>query len=324
MGNRQSILEFLYRNKGKWVSGEKISRDLGISRTAVWKNINFLRDKGYVIESSSKLGYKFISQGYGFDEYKIKNNLNTKLIGQGSIVIYDETDSTNRQAFNLASQGMEEGSIIIAENQSSGKGRLGRHWVTFPGQGIYFSIILRPPIPPSKASGLTIVAAVALSFTLDEFQITNHEIKWPNDILINGRKAAGILSEIKADPDSIDFIIVGIGINLNIPAELWPDEIKDIASSVTDAAGTEIDRCSFLKVLLSNFEKYYFKFLEDGFSEIIDIWKDRSGIINKKIRATLIDESFTGTVTSVNSEGFLVVSTEDGERLINSGDINYI
>lgn len=324
MGNKKSIFKFLQNNKGIWVSGEKISIDLGISRTAVWKNINFFRDKGYIIESSSNLGYKFISQGNGIDEYKIKSNLNTELIGQSNIVVYDETDSTNRQAFKLASQGMAEGSIIIAENQSSGKGRLGRQWVTFSGRGIYFSIILRPPISPSKASGLTIVAAVALSFTLDEFNITNHEIKWPNDILINGRKTAGILSEIKADPDSIDFIIVGIGINLNVSPELWPDEIKDIATSVIDATDEEIDRCSFLQELLYNFEKYYFMFLKGDFSKIIDIWKDRSGIINKKIRATLIDESFTGTVTSVNSEGFLVVATENGERLINSGDIHYI
>lgn len=324
MNKRKKIFEFLQNNRGIWISGEKISKALGISRTAVWKNINFFRDKGYIIESFSNLGYKFISSGNGIDEYKIKNNLNTRLIGQGSIVVYDETDSTNKQAFNLASQGMAEGSIIIAENQSSGKGRLGRHWVTFPGQGIYFSMILRPPISPSKASGLTIVAAVALSFTLDEFKITNHEIKWPNDILINGRKASGILSEMKASPDSIDFIILGIGINLNVSSESWPDEIKDIAVSIKDASGAEIDRCSFLQALLYNFEKYYFMFLDGNFSEIIDIWKNRSGIINKKIRATLIDESFTGTVTSINKEGFLVVATESGERLINSGDIHYI
>jgi len=324
MNYRQSILEFLQKNEGEWISGEKISSSLGISRTAVWKNINFLRDKGYVVESSSRLGYKFISRGSGIDEYKIKSSLNTRLIGQGNIVVYETTDSTNRQAFNLASQGMSEGSIVIAENQNSGKGRLGRSWKSFPGRGIYLSIILRPSVSPSKASGLTIAASVALSFTLDEFNINNHEIKWPNDILINGRKAAGILTEMKADPDSIDFIITGIGINLNIPSGAWPDEIRDIAVSVSNASGGEIDRCTFIQSLLFNFEKFYFLFLEGGFPEIISIWKERSGIINKKIKATLIDESFTGTVTGINREGFLIVATDKGERLINSGDIHYI
>lgn len=324
MDNRQSILNILQENKGTWISGEEISSSLEISRTAVWKNISFLRDKGYEIDSSSKLGYKFISGGKGIDEYKIKSNLKTRLIGQKSIVVYDTTDSTNRDAFKLAAQGISEGSIVIAENQTSGKGRLGRSWKSFSGKGIYLSIILRPPIAPSKASGLTIAAAVALSFTLDEFGIIDHEIKWPNDILINGRKVSGILTEMKADPDSIDFIITGIGINLNIQDELFPDEIKDIAVSASNAYGGEIDRSAFLQSLLYNFEKFYFMFLDKGLPEIIDIWKERSGIINKKIRATLIDESFTGTVTGINSEGFLVVDTDKGERLINSGDIHYI
>jgi BirA family biotin operon repressor/biotin-[acetyl-CoA-carboxylase] ligase len=324
MDKRQSILDILQKNEEAWISGEQISSSLGISRTAVWKNINFLRDKGYEITSSSKLGYKFLSGGKGIDEYKIKSNLKTRLIGQNSIFVYETTDSTNREAFKLASQGISEGSIVIAENQSSGKGRLGRSWKSFPGQGIYLSIILRPPIAPSKASGLTIAAAVALSFTLDEFKITDHEIKWPNDILINGRKVSGILTEMKADPDSIDFIITGIGINLNIPDESFPDEIKDIAVSVSNVYGAEIDRCAFLQSLLCNFEKFYFLFLDGGFPEIINIWKKRSEIINKKIRATLINESFTGTVTGINSEGFLIVDTDKGVRFINSGDIHYI
>ena len=152
----------------------------------------------------------------------------------------------------------------------------------------------------------------------------DHEIKWPNDILVNGRKVSGILTEMKADPDSIDFIITGIGINLNIQDDNFPDDIKDIAVSLSNIYGGEIDRCAFLQSLLCNFEKYYFKFLDKGFPQIIDIWKQKSGIINKKIKATLIDESFTGTVTGINSEGFLVVDTDKGERLINSGDIHYI
>ena len=156
MDNRQSILKILQKNKGTWISGEQISSSLEISRTAVWKNISFLREKGYEIGSSSKLGYKFISTGKGIDEYKIKCNLKTRLIGQKSIVVYDTTDSTNREAFKLASQGISEGSIVIAENQTSGKGRLGRSWKSFSGKGIYLSIILRITVFDPGATGIFI------------------------------------------------------------------------------------------------------------------------------------------------------------------------
>lgn len=324
MNNRQGILEFLYNNKGDWISGEEISSSLGISRTAVWKNIRFLKENGYTIESSSKLGYRFISPGINLDEYIIRNNLNTKLIGRKNLIVHEETVSTNIDAFRLASHGAEEGTVIIAENQTGGKGRLGRTWASVPGRGLYLSIILRPKIAPSKASGITIAAAVALSDTLDEFDIKDHEIKWPNDILINGRKISGILTEMKGDADKIDFIITGIGINLNTCPEDYPSDIKRIAASAADFRGNYIDRCAFLQSLLRNFEKYYVTFINSGFPEILEKWKEKTSITGRVIKVSLIDEIFTGTVKGINAEGFLIVETVTGERLINSGDINYI
>ena len=324
MSNRQSILEFLYSSCGEWISGEEISSSLGISRSAVWKNIKFLKEKGYSIDSSSKLGYRFFSAGKSLDEYKIRNNLNTELIGKKTLIVHEETVSTNIDAFKLASQGAEEGTVIIAENQTSGKGRLGRSWTSFPGRGLYLSIILRPSISPSKGSGITIAAAVALSNTLDEYGIKNHEIKWPNDILLNGRKVSGILTEMKGDADKIDFIITGIGINLNTRPEDYPSDIKKIAASAADSKGEDIDRCAFLQSLLRNFERYYLKFLNSRFPEILEIWKKKASIVGREIKVSLIDETFTGTVKGINAEGFLIVETGTGERLINSGDINYI
>jgi len=324
MNNRQSILEFLYSSRDSWISGEEISSSLGISRTAVWKNIKFLKEKGYIIESSSKLGYKFKAPGTGLDEYKIRNNLNTEVIGRKNLIVCEETVSTNIDAFKLASQGAEEGTVLVAENQTGGKGRFGRSWLSVQGRGLYLSIILRPQIAPSKASGITIAAAVALSDTLDEFGIKNHEIKWPNDILINGRKISGILTEMKGDADKIDFIITGIGINLNTRPEDYHSDVKKIAASVSDSRGGDIDRCAFLQSLLRNFERYYLNFINSGFSDILDIWKEKASIIGRQIKVSLIDETFTGVVKGLNAEGFLIVETETGERLINSGDINYI
>jgi len=324
MSNRDGILEFLYNNKGGWISGEEISGSLGISRTAVWKNIRFLKEKGYTIESASKLGYRFISPGINLDEYIIRNKLNTELIGRKKLIVLEETVSTNIDAFRLALQGAEEGTVIIAENQTGGKGRLGRTWASVPGRGLYFSIVLRPQIAPSKASGITVAASVALSDTLDQFNVKDHEIKWPNDILINGRKISGILTEMKGDADKIDFIITGIGVNLNTRPEDYPSDIKKIAASAADFRGDIIDRLAFLQSMLSNFEKYYLAFINSGFPEILEKWKKKTSITGKVIKVSLIDEIFTGTVKGINAEGFLIVETRKGERLINSGDINYI
>ena len=246
------------------------------------------------------------------------------MIGRKNLIVCEETVSTNIDAFKLASQGAEEGTVLVAENQTGGKGRFGRSWLSVQGRGLYLSIILRPQIAPSKASGITIAAAVALSDTLDEFGIKNHEIKWPNDILINGRKISGILTEMKGDADKIDFIITGIGINLNTRPEDYPSDVKKIAASVSDSRGGDIDRCAFLQSLLRNFERYYLNFINSGFSDILDIWKEKASIIGRQIKVSLIDETFTGVVKGLNAEGFLIVETETGERLINSGDFNYI
>lgn len=318
------ILELLYKNADRWLSGEEISRNLGISRTAVWKYINNLRKSGYIIESSSRHGHRLLSRSNNFTEFEIKKNIKTDLFGRKEIQIFDETDSTNIRAFSSASAGAEEGSIVIAECQTGGKGRLGRKWISPPGRNLYLSIIIRPAIPSYSAPRITLVTAVALSDTLNSFGADKHRIKWPNDILFNGRKLSGILTEMKGDCDSIDFIIIGIGINLNSSPEDYNDDIKDMIISLKDITGKETDRIEFLNCLLLNFEKVYSEFLQGRFPDILERWKFKSSIINQKIKVTDHDNIFTGIVKEITPEGYLIVSTDNGICQVNSGDINYL
>ena len=259
-----------------------------------------------------------------FNEFEIRKNLNTKTMGKQSIYFFSETDSTNIQAFNLAATGLEEGSVIIAESQTSGKGRLSRNWISPPGKNLYLSIILRPKILTCHAPRLTLVTAVALSETLDDFKIFDHRIKWPNDILINGRKLSGILTEMKGDCDTIDFIIIGFGINLNASFSDYPKDIRDSIISIKEFTKSEINRIEFLQSLLVNFERNYFNFIQGGFDDILTKWKKKSSIINQKIKVTEHDKIFTGIVTEVTSDGNLVVKTDKEIHIVNSGDINYI
>jgi len=255
---------------------------------------------------------------------EITKDLDTKIIGKKDIYIFQETDSTNIQAFNLAEKGMTEGSIVIAECQTSGKGRLGRNWISPSGKNLYLSIILRPKILTNHAPRLTIVTAVALSETLDDLQIFDHRIKWPNDILIDGKKLSGILTEMKCAGNAIDFIVAGLGVNLNSSFNDYPDELKDSIISLKEFTNTEINRIKFLQSFLVNFERNYLNFLQEGFDKILNKWIMKSSIINQKIQVTDHENIFTGVVIEVTSDGNLIVQADDKIHTINSGDINYI
>lgn len=322
--NRDKILSALYSSFGEWVSGEDISRDLGISRTAVWKNVNILRESGYIIESSNKLGHRLTSSGNKLNEFDIRRGLNTSVFGRSGIHIFDTTGSTNFEAFRLATAGAPEGTIVLAEQQEAGKGRLGRSWSSPSGKNIYISLIMRPVIPTYLAPRLTIVAAVALSDTLIEAGIPEHRIKWPNDILVDNRKLSGILTEMKGDTDSIEFIITGIGINVNATPDDHPPELRDTATSLAMILKHQTERNALIRLLLTNFEKYCNLFLNSGFNEILSLWKERAGIIGRDINVLQFNDKFTGRVIDINEDGNLIVYSDGVLRIVNSGDINYL
>lgn len=317
------VLDLLYSNSGTWISDEEISRIPGISRTAVLECINILRETGYNIDSSSD-GHRLVSRGDNFTEYEIKRELKTEVFGRREVHLYSETDSTNIQASRAASSGAPEGSIIIAESQTGGKGRQGRKWISPAGKNLYLSMILRPEIPAVTAPRLTLVTAVALSEALDSAGASGHRIKWPNDILFNGKKLSGILAEMKADCDSVDFVIIGTGVNINSSADDYPDDLKGSVTSLKEITGGETDRISFLNLFLHRFEDNYFDFLKGGFRGILDKWIRKSGIINQMIQVTNYRDVFTGKVTDVTPDGNLMLETPDGIRQVNTGDINFL
>ncbi len=323
MKSRDKILSLLLESRDQWLSGEHISSLLGISRTAVWKNINTLKEMGYSIESSSRLGHKLVSSVNVMNQSELVKHLDTVFLGRNTLFL-NETDSTNIQAFRLADQGAVHGTVVVAESQTMGKGRLSRKWFTDPGNGLAVSMILRPQIQPILAPRLTLVTAVALSEVLDSIGLNSYMIKWPNDILINNKKAAGILSEMKANIDYVEFVIIGMGININTDTSTLPDEIRDIACSISEELDSEVSRVKFLADFLNSFERCYDRFLSGDFAGILEKWIKKSGILNKQIKVTILEKEIFGTVTSVNEDGNLILETDEGIKVINSGDINYV
>jgi len=257
-------------------------------------------------------------------ESEIRKGLKTVVFGKREIIVYDETGSTNDVAYRLGAESFPEGTIVIAESQTCGRGRHGRTWISIPGQSISFSIILRPGIDLSSAPGVTLVAAVAVSDTLHEFSIHTHSIKWPNDILINSKKVCGILTELKASGGNVEFIITGIGINTGHVIELIPAELKSTASSIGDETGRRIDRTAFLCALLLNFEKRYNEFINSGLSGIIVEWEKNSNIKGRMVSAKTSYGTVTGSVRCIMPDGSLEIETEDGIIRIASGEINLI
>ena len=259
-----------------------------------------------------------------YKESEIREGLETTVFGQGEIHIYTETDSTNNKAYSLAEDLSPEGTIVLAEYQNAGRGRMGRTWVSVPGKSISLSIILRPPVTPDSAPGITLVMAVALSDTLREFGIHNHSIKWPNDILINNRKISGILTELKMYGSRIGFVIAGMGINTGPVKDSLPEELKPFASSIYDETGISIERLPFLRKLLKNIEAAYFDYLKSGLDALLPRWRDNSDIFGKRVSALKEGEAVEGTVRGICGDGSLEIETADGEVKITSGEITLL
>ncbi|MFC1670015.1 biotin--[acetyl-CoA-carboxylase] ligase [Spirochaetota bacterium] len=256
---------------------------------------------------------------------EIQSKLKTDTFGQGYIFYSESIDSTNIKAKELANEGHQEGTVIIADSQSKGKGRKGRHWFSPGKTGIYMSLILKPPIIPSEAQKITLITAVAIAEVLKYYAGIDVRIKWPNDILVNNKKLAGILTEINTTKDSINYIIVGMGINVNTPLESMPSEIRDIATSILIETNKEMEKWDIVKVILESFERYYNKFLNNGFADILEEWKRLSQIMGSKIKVDLEKGSIEGEVVEVDKDGFLIIRDSDGndEKII-AGDVSFI
>lgn len=319
---RQKILTKLYELKGAPVSGNDLAAELGISRVAVWKHIEALKQEGYDITGISGQGYNLNDWPSLIWPDEIMNNLNSRLIKE--ILFYPTLDSTNELAKELlADKKAKEGLVIVAGKQTAGKGRLGRIWES-PAGGLWFSIILSPKLPLHELPLLSLVFAVAIAAALDEISNSKCGIKWPNDIFINDKKVAGILLEVSGQVDNIDSVIAGIGININISQDIWSNDTRHIATSLLEETNQIIPNNIILPVVLSYLEKYYNLFISNGFVEIREDFKNRCVHLNKKVSVKQVNKLVTGINTDIDSQGNMVLKVDNDIIRVTTGDVKII
>lgn len=309
------------RSTDSFISGEDLSRDLDISRVAVWKHIEHLRNIGYKIESQHQRGYCFIQAPDKLIAMEVRWGLATKFIAR-DVIAYDEVSSTNDIAFDLARRGAREGTVVIAETQTAGRGRLDRKWFSPAKKGIWTSIIFYPEFKPVELCQMNLVLGVAIAEAIKKETSLNAELKWPNDIIISKKKAGGILIEISAELDKVKILIAGIGINVNFSERDFTPHLIESASSLSIARGGDIDRISLFRELMRQIEGHYILFKKDGFGQIREKWLNYNDTLGRYIRVEMAGESVYGQAVDIDSDGALMVRLENGiVKKIMSGDI---
>lgn len=316
---REKILKVILDNEKEFISGEELSKKLGISRTAIWKHIRILRSQGYNIESVNKKGYRLVDEPTDLlNPQNIYRNLKTKFIGK-NVLHFETIDSTNDYAKKIGNE-LRDGSVIISEEQTKGKGRLGRVWESKAGEGIWMSIILKPNIIPNKAPFITLIAGASIVKALNILGV-DAKIKWPNDITINNKKLSGILTELSAEIERVNYIVVGIG--MNVKDTDFEEELKDKATSLYKE-NYNVSRVDIVKEILCQFEKLYLDYIEkDDKKEVLDICRQYSAIINKEIYVIKNDQKELVDCIGINEEGNLIIKNKDGKlEEIMSGEVS--
>lgn len=319
---KEEIIRLLKKNQNEFISGEDISSALGISRAAVWKYMKAIKEDGYNIESVSRKGYKLISSPDLLTFEEISPYLNTSYIGK-QIVYFNSIDSTNNEAKKLASSGCSEGIVIISEEQTMGRGRLGRNWVSPKFKGIWMSIVLRPDIDPMNVAKITQVGAAAVLKAIKE-QGINAYIKWPNDIVLNNKKVCGILTEMSGEINNVNYVVMGIGINVNIDKEDFPEEIEEIATSLKIEEGKSIERKALVASILNNLEELYKEFIKnEDIKTSIDICRENSILIGKSVRIINRNDEIQAQALDLSDDGKLIVKYQDGSiHEVISGEVS--
>ncbi len=313
---REKIFDILL-NSEDYVSGEEISEQLGVSRAAVWKHIQALEQEGYKIDALRKKGYRLVANG--IRQAEIEPYLKTKWLGRGQ-AYFPEVDSTNIIAKKCADEGVGSGFVVLADQQNAGRGRLGRAWQGPKGTGVWMSLVLRPELTPDLAPQITLATAVGVASALRELGY-DAGIKWPNDIYISGKKVCGILTEMRADMDGIQWVVVGIGINcLN---QNFPDELADIATSLAMNSDKDVIRGEVVAAMFNNLETAYEDLYANGFAAIREKWLANNITLHKRVKISTLKETFFGTALDMNEDGSLMVKREEGgnEMTLVTGDV---
>jgi BirA family transcriptional regulator, biotin operon repressor / biotin---[acetyl-CoA-carboxylase] ligase len=321
-GSEQLVLSFLADAGDAFISGEAISDKLGFSRTAVWKYVNALRSQGYRIDAVPARGYRLVEIPDRLGELELRPLLNTDEIGH-TLHWFAEVGSTNDVAKRLAEEGAAHGEVVLAEAQSAGRGRRGRNWTSPPGRNVYLSVVLRPDLPTARATEMTLLAAVAVCEVVREAGVSSR-IKWPNDVLAGGRKLAGILTELAADPDQLQWLVLGVGVNVNLRAEEVPAEIRDIATSVAIERGQPVPRALFAAALLSALEAWLDRHAADGFEVVREAWKAMSDTLGREVRVRVAGADLEGLAEDIDEAGALLVRTSSGLTRVLAGDVEHL
>jgi BirA family biotin operon repressor/biotin-[acetyl-CoA-carboxylase] ligase len=322
----ESILGVLRSNNdSSYVSSEELCDLAGVSRAAIWKHIEKLRLEGYEIEGLPHLGYRLVNIPDTLIPAEVKWRLRTKLLGS-DVISYKKVDSTNNVLYDLAKKGLKEGAVVLAEEQTDGKGRQLRHWASPAGGGIYMSCLLRPVITPNEIPIITIVAAVAVAKAIREISGLSAEIKWPNDILMNDRKVCGILTEMKAEQDRVEFVIIGIGVNVNTRVKRLPKGASSLKEELRRAGREDtVSRIALTKRILENLESEYFILNKSGPVSIIDEWKHLSAMLGSRIKVVLPTRTFEAQAHTIDRDGALMVRLDSGIiEKVSSGDVALI
>lgn len=314
MKTDKSDILALLRGSNGYVSGQQLCAQFGVSRTAVWKVINQLKEEGYKIESVTNKGYRLLESPDVLSKSEISSRLTTKWAGQ-SLYYFDETGSTNIDAKRYAEDGAVHGTVVVADMQTTGRGRRGRMWQSPSGSAIYMTILLKPDFPPDKASMLTLVMALGVAEAITEVTGMDAGIKWPNDIVVNKKKVCGILTEMNAEQDYIQYVVIGVGINVNNASpEEFPEEIRKTATSLRIESGKQLGRAALIERVLFHFEQNYDTYVRKlDLSELMEAYDRHLLNLNAEVKVLDPQGEFTGIARGINESGELLVERENGE-----------
>ncbi|MFC7370539.1 biotin--[acetyl-CoA-carboxylase] ligase [Fictibacillus iocasae] len=318
---KETLLHMLKANENEYVSGQDISNVLNCSRTAIWKHVSDLRAAGYEIEAVQKKGYRLLRSPDAVTSEEIMLRLETERLGR-KIHYYPSLKSTQEMAHHEAAKADEEGMLVVADEQTGGRGRLGRSWHSPSGTGIWMSLILKPRIPLQKAPQLTLLTAVAVVRAIEKKTGLAADIKWPNDILLNGKKIVGILTELQAEADQIHSVIIGMGMNINQKLEHFQEDIRSIATSLHIESGKEFVRADLIAAVMLEIEELYDIYLKDGFGLIKLLWESRALSLGRRITARSLNGTVKGLAKGITDDGVLLLEDDEGRvHSIYSADI---
>lgn len=316
---KDDVLRLLRSSRSGYVSGAALAAAMDVSRTAVWKHVKMLEREGYAIEAVPSKGYRLTASPDVIVAGDVTQGLGTKTIGN-EVLQYAAVESTNTLAMDLAQKGAVDGTVVIAETQSGGKGRLGRTW-TSPAGNLYVSVILRPAVPISKAPLITLMGAVAVASAIRKHCGVPAGIKWPNDILLSGKKVSGLLTEMSAEPDRIRHIVLGIGVNVNMDNRALQPDVRRMSTTLAAAMGKPVDRTALLKTLLIELDLWHHRFLK-GDAGVLAAWKELNVTLGHRVAVSGGGAKLEGLAHGVDAEGRLVLKLDDGTlRQVAAGDV---